>query len=143
MPIFPPFLRPRLCFISGISISASTLRPLTHHQPLSTTSIVSGRHSKVALKILLKDVPRYPFPIKHTFKQSWFGLYDGKHIQFGNNVPDNKYSPRTRRTWKPNVKTKKLYSQAMGKFIQMRVTTSVLREWLITRTCGDGIAFKN
>lgn len=93
----------------------------------STTPAPSGRHSKFALKALMKDTPAYPCPIRHTFKQSWFGLYDGKHIQFGNNIPDGEYSHKTRRTWKPNVKMKKLYSKALKKFVRVPIVTSVLR----------------
>ncbi|KAF8252165.1 hypothetical protein K440DRAFT_633383 [Wilcoxina mikolae CBS 423.85] len=74
---------------------------------------------------MLQDIPKYPYPIQHTFKQSWFGLYGGKHIQFGNNVPESEY--KTRRSWLPNIKQKKLYSESLGWFIPLRVATSVLR----------------
>ncbi|KAF8433805.1 ribosomal L28 family-domain-containing protein [Terfezia claveryi] len=93
----------------------------------STTPAPAGKDSKHARKSMMKTVPKYPFPVRHTFKQSWFGLYDGKHIQFGNNIPDGEYSHKTRRTWKPNVKTKKLYSKALGKLVQVPIVTSVLR----------------
>ncbi|KAI5791605.1 ribosomal L28 family-domain-containing protein [Peziza echinospora] len=112
-------LRRPLC--PATSTSGAILRSF------SSTPAAAGKSSKLALRDMMRDCPAYPYPIKHTYKQSWFGLYDGKHIQFGNNIPDGEYSAKTKRTWKPNVKTKKLYSKAMGKFLQVPLTTSVLR----------------
>jgi len=75
---------------------------------------------------MLRNVPTYPFPIKHTFKQSWFGLYGGKHIQFGNNVgPKSQF--KTRRFWLPNIRHTHLYSNALGMNLNLEVATSVLR----------------
>ena len=34
---------------------------------------------------------------------------------------------RTRRSWKPNVQNKRLYSEALDQLIQLRVTTTALR----------------
>ncbi|ORY91839.1 ribosomal L28 family-domain-containing protein [Syncephalastrum racemosum] len=60
-----------------------------------------------------------------TFQRAQRGLFGGKHIQFGNNNPFSK--KKTRRTWLPNVQSKKLYSDALQKFIDLKVTTSILR----------------
>eukprot|EP00245_Coleochaete_scutata_P008020 TRINITY_DN23912_c0_g1_i1.p1 TRINITY_DN23912_c0_g1~~TRINITY_DN23912_c0_g1_i1.p1 ORF type:complete len:154 (-),score=20.23 TRINITY_DN23912_c0_g1_i1:162-623(-) len=54
------------------------------------------------------------------------GLYAGKEIRFGNKVSeqgDNK----SRRTWKPNVHWKRVYSLALGQMIRLRMTTSAMR----------------
>lgn len=75
---------------------------------------------------MLADLPPYPFPIKHTFKQHWFGLYGGKHKQFGNNVPESRY--KTRRTWLPNVKQRKLYSECLGRWVDLKLAACVLRK---------------
>jgi large subunit ribosomal protein L28 len=92
------------------------------------TSAAHG-HSRARLKGLLEDVPPYPFQIKYTFKQSWFGLYGGKHIQFGNNIgPKSNF--KTRRRWLPNIRHKSLYSQALGKKIELNVSANVLSEYL-------------
>ncbi|KAL7275068.1 hypothetical protein RUND412_002003 [Rhizina undulata] len=90
-----------------------------------STPVPCAKHAKRRLEHMLRNVPPYPQQIKHTFKQSWFGLYGGKHIQFGNNVPESEY--KTRRNWLPNVKHKKLYSRALKQFVELRVTTSVMR----------------
>lgn len=90
------------------------------------TPVACTKHSKKRLAEMLKDLPQYPYPINRTFKQSWFGLYGGKHIQFGNNVPESRN--KTRRSWLPNVREKKLYSECLGKFISVRMVASVLRK---------------
>lgn len=49
----------------------------------------------------------------------------GKQIQFGNNVPFSK--TKTRRTWLPNVQTKRLFSETLNNWIRLNMTTSVIR----------------
>ncbi|KAG0241194.1 39S ribosomal protein L24, mitochondrial [Actinomortierella wolfii] len=60
-----------------------------------------------------------------TFKRAQRGLFGGKHIQFGNNVPFSK--TKTRRTWLPNVQTKRLFSETLNDWIKLNMTTSVIR----------------
>ncbi|KAG2173275.1 hypothetical protein INT43_004649 [Umbelopsis isabellina] len=60
-----------------------------------------------------------------TFKRAQRGLFGGKHIQFGNNNPFSK--KKTRRSWLPNVQSKKLYSELLDSHFDLKVTTSVLR----------------
>lgn len=57
-------------------------------------------------------------------RRKW-GLYGGKHVIFGNNVSHS--VRRTRRKWNPNVQSKKLWSDALGRWVKLRVTTYVLR----------------
>lgn len=53
------------------------------------------------------------------------GLYDGKDIRTGNNVS---FSMRaTKRTFKPNVFIKRVYSDILGDMIRFHLTTSTLR----------------
>lgn len=53
------------------------------------------------------------------------GLYGNRMIQFGNQVSfaDNK----TRRTWKPNVQVKSMYSVTLQRMLRFRMTTHVMR----------------
>jgi large subunit ribosomal protein L28 len=53
------------------------------------------------------------------------GLYGNRMIQFGNKVSfaDNK----SRRTWKPNVQVKSMYSETLQKMLRFRMTTYVMR----------------
>lgn len=91
------------------------------------TATVSAKPHQKRLDSMLEGLPPYPHPIQQTFKQSWFGLYGGKHIQFGNNVPDSRY--KTRRNWLPNIRQKKLFSKCLNKSIELSVTASVLRKY--------------
>jgi ribosomal protein L28 len=53
------------------------------------------------------------------------GLYANRMIQFGNKVSfaENK----SRRTWKPNVQVKSMYSEALGRMLRFRMTTHAMR----------------
>ncbi|KAI8992211.1 hypothetical protein BDB01DRAFT_777505 [Pilobolus umbonatus] len=73
---------------------------------------------------MLSAQPAYALA-RATFKRAQRGLFGGKHIQFGNNNPFSK--KKTRRNWLPNVQNKNLFSQALNGFIEVKVTTSVLR----------------
>ncbi|CEI91836.1 hypothetical protein G6F70_005701 [Rhizopus microsporus] len=73
---------------------------------------------------MLSAEPAYALA-RATFKRAQRGLFGGKHIQFGNNNPFSK--KKTRRSWLPNVQNKNLYSETLSKFIELKVTTSVLR----------------
>ena len=59
------------------------------------------------------------------FKRSQTGLFHGAHIQFGNNVPFSKH--KTRRTWLPNIQNKGLYSDLLGREMNVKVTARALR----------------
>ena len=53
------------------------------------------------------------------------GLYDGKDIRSGNNVS---FSMRaTKRTFKPNVFTKRVYSEMLDEMIRFHLTAAALR----------------
>ncbi|CDS09130.1 hypothetical protein LRAMOSA10490 [Lichtheimia ramosa] len=73
---------------------------------------------------MLSAGPAYSLA-RATFKRAQRGLFGGKHIQFGNNNPFSK--KKTRRNWLPNVQSKKLYSATLDRFLDLKVTTSVLR----------------
>ncbi|KAK4704198.1 large subunit ribosomal protein L28, partial [Phenoliferia sp. Uapishka_3] len=54
------------------------------------------------------------------------GLYDGRSIMSGNAVGET-FSNKTRRTWLPNIQTKAVWSEALGKSLRLKVTTGALR----------------
>lgn len=60
-----------------------------------------------------------------AFKRAQTGLFQGKTIQFGNNVPFS--YKKTRRTWLPNVQNKRLPSEIVGGLIRVKLTTRALR----------------
>ena len=48
-------------------------------------------------------------------------------IQFGNKISQGRNKGKTRRTWKPNVRRKKMWSDALEKFLFIKLTHRVLR----------------
>ncbi|CAM9511944.1 unnamed protein product [Scytosiphon promiscuus] len=58
-------------------------------------------------------------------KRSQVGLYCGKDIRFGNTISFS--HKKNRRTWKPNVQTKALYSELLDEWIKFKLTTHALR----------------
>ncbi|XP_044463019.1 uncharacterized protein LOC123193984 [Mangifera indica] len=54
------------------------------------------------------------------------GLFAGKHIQFGNRISEDGGN-KSRRSWKPNVQEKRLFSYILDRHIRVKVTTHALR----------------
>ncbi|PYI22512.1 50S ribosomal protein L24 [Aspergillus japonicus CBS 114.51] len=72
-------------------------------------------------------IPPYPYGPNYVFKQSNSGLYGGAMIRFGNKISDGKNEGKTRRSWKPNVRRKKIWSESLEKFLFIKVTKKALR----------------
>lgn len=72
-------------------------------------------------------IPPYPYGPNYVFKQSNSGLYGGAMIRFGNKISDGKNEGKTRRSWKPNVRRKKIWSDSLEKFLFIKVTKKALR----------------
>ncbi|EMR08897.1 ribosomal protein L28 [Pneumocystis murina B123] len=75
-------------------------------------------------------LPHNPKEVGNVVKKSFFkradkGLYANRCIQFGNNVPKSKH--KTRRKWLPNIQKKLIYSKALDKLVQLKVSTRALR----------------
>ena len=71
-------------------------------------------------------MPPYPYGPAEHYKAADRGLYGGSTIQFGNNISE-KNKGKTRRSWHPNIHRKRLWSNALGKFVQVKVQARVLR----------------
>ncbi|OBZ76218.1 54S ribosomal protein L24, mitochondrial [Grifola frondosa] len=63
--------------------------------------------------------------ISTPFKRAQLGLFHGKMKRSGNNVPFSKQ--KTRRTWMPNIHSKRLFSDSLQEFVQLKVTARALR----------------
>ena len=61
----------------------------------------------------------------HRSNRAKNGLYHGKDIQFGNKVSHS--MSHTRRRWYPNVKNKRVFSEAMDDFVRFKMTTRAMR----------------
>jgi large subunit ribosomal protein L28 len=72
-------------------------------------------------------IPPYPYGPNRVFKQANSGLYGGSVLQFGNKISKGRNKGKTRRTWKPNIRKERLYSNALGKFLELKVQHRVLR----------------
>ncbi|GBE83368.1 hypothetical protein BKA93DRAFT_732743 [Sparassis latifolia] len=73
--------------------------------------------------------PSLPFftgqVISAPFKRAQLGLFQGKTKQYGNNVPFSKH--KTRRTWLPNIQSKRFFSEALQEYIRVKVSTRALK----------------
>ena len=85
--------------LSSKTTSLSTTLPSSSHQQQTQIRLKSGRSQR--------------------------GLYDGKDVRFGNNVPFS--LKKTRRRWNPNVQHKRVYSEILDEMIPFHITTSALR----------------
>ncbi len=63
--------------------------------------------------------------IRNVSSRSRRGLYDGKDIRSGNNVPFS--LKKTKRKFRPNVFKKRIYSEILDEMIQFHATASALR----------------
>ncbi|KKK22802.1 hypothetical protein P175DRAFT_0449642 [Aspergillus ochraceoroseus IBT 24754] len=98
----------------SLSLTAST-------RSFSTTRITQKT------KQLPDYIPPYPYGPNYIYKQSNSGLYGGTMIQFGNKISKGRNEGKTRRFWKPNVRRKKLWSEALGEHLYIKVTRKALR----------------
>ncbi|KAK1291456.1 hypothetical protein QJS10_CPB17g00059 [Acorus calamus] len=80
---------------------------------------IGGRKAAESLKKALPDN-------KVVMGRAKRGIYAGRHIQFGNQISEDGGN-KSRRTWKPNVQEKRLFSYIHGRHIQVKVTTHALR----------------
>lgn len=72
------------------------------------------------------EIPPYPYGERRLYKQSNTGLYGSASIRFGHNV-SKKHAVKTPRKWRPNVQSRRLWSEALGMMVRTRITTRVLR----------------
>ncbi|GAB7322732.1 hypothetical protein MBLNU13_g03624t1 [Cladosporium sp. NU13] len=86
-------------------------------------SLQWDRNNKEALA---DTVPEYPYGPPTLYKQSRRGLYGEQRIRFGNNV-STKGKNKSRRSWRPNILNKRLFSKALNRHVQIRVSSRVLR----------------
>lgn len=78
-------------------------------------------------RTLPDHIPPYPYGPRQWYKQADSGLYGGSMIRFGNKISDGRNEGKTRRSWKPNVRRKKIWSEALGENLYIKVTRRALR----------------
>jgi large subunit ribosomal protein L28 len=107
-------------------LHASTHPSFTQLRAFTCTARTLAKSTKERLKHEHSALPDYPYGPSQFYKQSNFGLYGTQKICFGNIVSE-KNEIKTRRYWRPNVHSKRLWSDALNSFIRLRITTRVLR----------------
>lgn len=112
---------------SSTPFPASTLSQAFRSLTLQTkrtfsTRIPLGRDTR-----LPECIPEYPYGPHLRFKQAASGLYGGSMIQFGNKISKGRNKGKTRRYWRPNIRREKLYSEALGQHLDLKVQHRVLR----------------
>ncbi|KAF6237678.1 hypothetical protein HO173_003879 [Letharia columbiana] len=95
-------------------------------RPFSTTLHVPKPATQSPAPGYTKGPPPYPYGPALHYKQSDSGLYGGAKIHFGNKVSD-KNAVKTRRAWRPNMHNKRLWSDGLARFVQVKVQARVLR----------------
>ena len=71
-------------------------------------------------------IPPYPPGPRRVYKQSNTGLYGNARIRFGNTVAP-RYGNKSRRKWRPNVQSRRLWSESLAVRVRTKVTARVLR----------------
>ncbi|KAL2821927.1 ribosomal L28 family-domain-containing protein [Aspergillus granulosus] len=79
------------------------------------------------IKPLPDHIPPYPYEPNYMYRQSNTGLYGGATIQHGNKISQGRNEGKTRRSWKPNVRRKKFYSEALDEYLHIKVTRKAIR----------------
>jgi len=87
--------------------------------------VVIGQPAK-NLPTMLPSIPFFNAAVvSQPFKRAQLGLFQGKTKQYGNNVPFSKH--KTRRSWLPNVQSKRLFSDTMQEYVKVKLTTRALK----------------
>lgn len=102
---------------SKLSLSATSC-------PLRTTTNITSIHAG-SFSPTVDVVNGAVGAVRYRSNRSRRGLYDGKDIRTGNRVSFSMKS--TKRTFKPNVFKKRVYSEILDDMIQFHMTSSTLR----------------
>ncbi|KAJ5297461.1 hypothetical protein PENANT_c005G04716 [Penicillium antarcticum] len=116
-------LLPRSAMVAPFSLAAA-FRSLSIAAPKRAFSTTPATQSVPKLP---EDAPVYPYGPNRWYKQSNSGLYGGAMIRFGNKISKGRNEGKTRRSWKPNVRRKKIPSEALGEELFIKVTRRSLR----------------
>lgn len=130
------------------SAAMTIASPSSIATPLTATVSAAGINVNYAEDNSSNDIQR-----RFRSNRSRRGLYDGKDIRSGNNLSFS--MKHTKRTFKPNVFKKRVYSEILNEMIPFHLTTSALRSidnaggldnYLLTSrhvTAGEGLAAKS
>ena len=112
--------------MASILRRSCSLAPARRAFSTSTPRLASLQWDRNNSEVLADTVPEYPYGPPTLYKQSRRGLYGEQRIRFGNNV-SVKGKNKSRRSWRPNIMMKRLFSKALNRHVQVRVSSRVLR----------------
>ena len=116
----------RLPFSSTIRQSApSSWLGCSSSSAVAASDLLSSKTTSLSTSTSLPSSSHQQTQIRLKSGRSQRGLYDGKDVRFGNNVPFS--LKKTRRRWNPNVQHKRVYSEILDEMIPFHITTSALR----------------
>lgn len=95
------------------------------HKIRAFTTSASKCSAKEEIALRRAQIPLYPYGHAQWYKQSDQGLYGGLKIASGNHVAESE--ARARRKWRPNIQRNPLYSEALDRTLEIKVSTRVLR----------------
>jgi ribosomal protein L28 len=111
---------------SSLLRRSCSLAPARRAFSTSTPRLASLQWDRNNSEALADTVPEYPYGPPTLYKQSRQGLYGEQRIRFGNNV-SVKGKNKSRRSWRPNILFKRIFSKALNRHVQVRVSSRVLR----------------
>jgi ribosomal protein L28 len=111
---------------SSLLRRSCSLAPARRAFSTSTPRLASLQWDRNNSEALADAVPEYPYGPPTLYKQSRQGLYGEQRIRFGNNV-SVKGKNKSRRSWRPNIMFKRIFSKALNRHVQVRVSSRVLR----------------
>lgn len=112
---------------SGMSLPSSLSAAFRSLSLTSSKRSFSSTAPAQRTKKLPDYIPPYPYGPNLLYKQSNSGLYGGAMIRFGNKISKGRNKGKTRRTWKPNVRRKKMHSDALEQDFHIKMTRKALR----------------
>lgn len=118
--------RTHLATMASLLRRQCSLAPARRAFSTSTPRFASLQWDRNNSEALADTVPEYPYGPPTLYKQSRRGLYGEQRIRFGNNV-SVKGKNKSRRSWRPNIMMKRLFSKALNRHVQVRVSSRVLR----------------
>jgi large subunit ribosomal protein L28 len=93
--------------------------------PGVSSSLSASLMPSVSQLLSSSNLPQDMGACRSRSNRSRRGLYDGKDIRSGNNVSFSMKA--TKRKFKPNVFTKRVYSEILEEMVRFHLTTSTLR----------------
>mmetsp|Transcript_15896 Transcript_15896/g.23609 ORF Transcript_15896/g.23609 Transcript_15896/m.23609 type:complete len:158 (+) Transcript_15896:92-565(+) len=88
--------------------------------------VLNFRSSAIRFMEAFQKAPPTNKKLTSHSNRSKRGLFAGKDVRFGNSISfsDKKF----RRKWLPNVQDKRLWSETLKEYVELKVTTTALRE---------------